>query len=130
MENPKTVVDAILNEGKTNETASGVKVYQMTIRRYAFLEKLDSPFLNPDVKFSVSTVIPSLYVATSDNDTLKRYSAYGTGDIERICQDAYDWADGISLDAIPDIINAVTNQLLEMNKVSPTQSEGSNSKKN
>lgn len=130
MENPKTVVDAILNEGKTNDISIDIKSYPMTIRRYAFLEKIDSPFLNPDVKFSVNTILPSLYVACSDNETLRKYSAYKQSDIDKLYNDAYEWSDNIQIDIIPQLITSVTDQLLEMNKVSPTQRESDPAKKN
>ena len=130
MENPKTVVDAILNEGKTNDISIDIKSYPMTIRRYAFLEKIDSPFLNPDVKFSVNTILPSLYVACSDNETLRKYAAYKQSDIDKLYNDAYEWSDNIQIDFIPQLITSVTDQLLEMNKVSPTQRESDPAKKN
>lgn len=129
-ENPKAVVDAIINEGKDNTISDELKIRPMTIRRYAFLEKLDSPFLNPDVKFSVSTILPSLYVACSDNETLRKYAAYKQSDIDKLYNDAYEWSDNIQIDIIPQLITSVTDQLLEMNKVSPTQRESDPAKKN
>ena len=129
MESPKSVVDAIINEGKDNTISDELKIHPMTIRRYAFLEKLNSPFLNPDVKFSVNSILPSLYVAASDNATLKKYTTYKQSDMEMLINDAYDWSDSLDLSKIPVIIDQITNQLLEMNKVSPT-CDGSQSKKN
>ena len=96
-ENPKAVVDAIINEGKTSTISGGLKVHQMTIRRYAFLEKLNSPFLNPDVKFTVNSILPSLYVMVCENDVLKKYSAYNDSDMNKLINDAYDWSDTADL---------------------------------
>lgn len=45
MANPKLVVDALIDSGE--KAADKTSVQQMTIRRYAWLEKLDSPFLDP-----------------------------------------------------------------------------------
>ena len=45
--NPKIVVDAIIDQN--GQEVNTVKIYPVTIRRYAFLEKLNSPFINPEV---------------------------------------------------------------------------------
>lgn len=128
-ENPKAVVDAIINEGKPSTISGELKVHQMTIRRYAFLEKLNSPFLNPDVKFTVNSILPSLYVMVCENDVLKKYSTYNDSNMNKLIDDAYDWSDTADLSQIPMLIDRITSELLEMNKVSPT-SDGSQSKKN
>ena len=128
-ENPKAVVDAIINEGKPSTISGGLQVHPVTIRRYAFLEKLNSPFLNPDVKFTVNSILPSLYVMTSENDVLKKYSTYNDSNMNKLIDDAYDWSDTADLSQIPMLIDRITSELLEMNKVSPT-GDGSQSKKN
>ena len=109
MESPKAVVDAIINEGKDNTISGELKIHQLTIRRYAFLEKLNSPFLNPDVKFTVNSVLPSLYVMVCENDVLKKYSAYNDSDMNKLINDAYDWSDTADLSNIPVLIENITN---------------------
>ena len=76
--NPKIVVDAILDsDGKE---VNNIKIYPMTIRRYAWFEKLNSPFINSEVKFDVNGVIPSVYVMCKSKDELKKYNS---NDIEK-----------------------------------------------
>ena len=98
----------------------------MTIRRYAWFEKLNSPFINPEVKFDVNGVIPSVYVMCKTKEELKRYNST---DVETLISDAFDWAEDLSLDDIPDMIASVTKQMQELNKASPDSTEDNGKKK-
>lgn len=60
MAEPKIVVDAVLSEGLAQEQQ--VKLYPVTIRRYALLEKLKSPFIFADTEFNVNNVVPTAFV--------------------------------------------------------------------
>ena len=122
--NPKIVVDAILDSN--GKEVKNIKIYTMTIRRYAWFEKLNSPFINPDVKFDVGGVIPSVYVMCKTKDELKKYNS---NDVEKIISDAFDWAEDLSLDDIPDMIASVTKQMQELNKASPDATEDNSKKK-
>ena len=53
MDNPQIVLQQIVGNGES-DVGNGenvVHVYPLTIARYAFLELLDSPFINPDNRF-------------------------------------------------------------------------------
>lgn len=115
MKNPKIVTDNII-DSDGSKTANGISIYPMTIRRYAWFEKLNSPFINADVKFDVSNIIPSVYVMCLMKEDLKKY---GSNDVEKIKQDAFDWSEDLSLNDIPDMITAVTKTITELNKASP-----------
>lgn len=122
--NPKIVVNAILDsDGKE---INDIKIYPVTIRRYAFLEKLNSPFINPDVKFDVNSIIPSVYVMTLTKDELKKYNS---NDIEKLISDSFDWSDSLNMDDIPKMITAVTKQMQEINHASPDATDNNSKKK-
>lgn len=59
--NPVQAVDAIL---ESDFEADGLTVYSLTLGRYALLELLGSPFIDPGKKFTLAEVIPSAYVMT------------------------------------------------------------------
>ena len=122
--NPKIVVDAIIDQN--GQEVNRVKIYPVTIRRYAFLEKLNSPFINPEVKFTVNTIIPSVYVMTRTKDELKKYAS---NDIEKLVSDSFDWSDSLDMDDVPQMIKAVTKQFTEINKASPDSTDTENNSK-
>jgi hypothetical protein len=123
--NPKIVVDSILNSNG-EDINSEIKVYPMTIRRYALFEKLNSPFINSDVKFDVSNIIPSVYVMCSTKEKLKEYSS---NDIEKLISDAFDWSEDLSMNDIPKMITSVTKQMEELNRASPDATDNNSKKK-
>ena len=123
--NPQIVIDSIIDQN--GQELNTVKIYPVTIRRYAFLEKLNSPFINPEVQFTVNTIIPSVYVMTRTKDELKKYAS---NDIDKLISDSFDWSDSLSMDDVPSMIKAVTKQFTEINKASPDSTEtNDNSKK-
>ena len=122
--NPTTVVNSILDSDGTQ--VKHIKIYPMTIRRYAWFEKLNSPFINPEVKFDVNGVIPSVYVMCKTKEELKKYNSTDT---EKIISDAFDWAEELTLSDIPDMIAYVTKQMQELNKASPDSTEDNSKKK-
>ena len=116
--NPTLVVNSILDSNGTD--VKHIKIYPITIRRYAWFEKLNSPFINPEVKFDVNGVIPSVYVMCKTKEELKKYNST---DVEKLIQDAFDCAEDLSLDDIPDMISYVTKQMQDLNKASPDATE-------
>ena len=122
--NPKIVVDAIIDQN--GQEVNTVKIYPVTIRRYAFLEKLNSPFINPEVQFTVNTIIPSVFVMTRTKDELKKYNST---DVEKLISDSFDWSDSLDMSDVPDMIKAVTKQFTEINKASPDSTEDNSKKK-
>ena len=122
--NPQIVVNSILDSDGTE--VKHIKIYPMTIRRYAWFEKLNSPFINPEIKFDVNGIIPSVYVMCKTKDELKKYNST---DVEKLISDAFDWAEELSLSDIPDMISYVTKQMQELNKASPDSTEDNGKKK-
>ena len=115
---PKIVVENVIDSNGTKTDTNKIDIYPVTITRYAFLEMIDSPFLNPEVKFGISTVIPTAYVFCSTPDTLRKYTSK---DIDKLISDAYAWADEkLTLDDTPELIKNITDQMMKLNKASPS----------
>lgn len=126
--NPKLVVDTIMESSEEKQQEGQVKIFPMTIRRYAILEKLDSPFIDPNVDFQINTIIPTAYVMCTSKDKLREYKS---NDIEKLIQDSYDWSEDLEVNDIPDMVKAITKQLNDMNKASPDQApQKTDTKKN
>jgi hypothetical protein len=123
--NPKIVIDAII-DSESSKITKDINVYPVTIRRYAFLEKLNSPFINSEVKFDVNGIIPSVYVMTLTKDELKKYNS---NDIEKLISDSFDWSDSLNMDDVPKMITAVTRQFTEINRASPDATDNNSKKK-
>lgn len=112
--NPDIVIDAIID---APSKFGDVTIGDVTILKYAYLEKLKSPFVNPETSFSVENIIPSVYVLAVEKSVLKQYGA----DLERLKLDALDWADdNLKLDDVPDIIKCVVSKFTTVNKAAPT----------
>lgn len=95
-----------------------VRLHPLTISRYAWLERLDSPFLAKGSEFKVGTVVPTLWAMAADKEELR---AAGRKDIEQVKEDALEWADDkIGVDQLPAVIEAVGKALLETSKAAPS----------
>lgn len=115
---PKIVIENVIDSNGTKTDTNKIDIYPVTITRYAFLEMLDSPFLNPEVKFGISTVIPTAYVFCSTSEILRKYTSK---DIDKLISDAYAWADEkLTLDDTPELIKHITDQMMKLNKASPS----------
>lgn len=120
-QNPDIVIDAITN---TDKTYNGITINTPTIRRYAYLEKLKSPFVFSDVGFELENVIPSVYVLAATKDELKVLSGKSVGEIKDI---AMDWADdNLDMKTLPDIIKDVVAVFTKINESAP---QGTSEKK-
>lgn len=120
-QNPDIVIDAITN---TDKTYSGITINTPTIRRYAYLEKLKSPFVFGDVGFELENVIPSIYVLAATKDELKVLSGKSVDEIKDI---AMDWADdNLDMKTLPDIIKDVVEVFTKINESAP---QGTSEKK-
>lgn len=125
MSEPKIVVDAVLSEGLPQEQQ--VKLYPVTIRRYALLEKLKSPFIFADTEFNVNNVVPTAFVMSRTPDELKQYC---TKPSEDVVQAAFDWAESLDIDDLPKMLSALSDQFLALNKAAPDKTTGQDLKKN
>lgn len=61
--NPQVVLDAIID---APGCIGDVTINDVTILRYAYLEKLHSPFIDTTQEFNVENIIPSVYVLAID----------------------------------------------------------------
>ena len=113
-QNPDVVIDAITN---TDKTYNGITINTPTIRRYAYLEKLKSPFVFGDIGFELENVIPSIYVLAATKDELKVLSGKSVDEIKDI---AMDWADdNLDMKTLPDIIKDVVEVFTKINESAP-----------
>ena len=113
-QNPDVVIDAITN---TDKTYNGITINTPTIRRYAYLEKLKSPFVFGDIGFELENVIPSIYVLAATKDELKVLSGKSVDEIKDI---AMDWADdNLDMKTLPDIIKDVVAVFTKINESAP-----------
>ena len=87
MTNPKTAVDSILDSEKT---INGTTVYPMTLARYALLELVESPFVTPNVKFTINNLVPSFFVCCSPIDKLK---GINSKNLDKLNDRALEWAE-------------------------------------
>lgn len=87
-ENPKSAIDAILEDDK--ELKSGLRIFPITLGRYALLELVKSPLIDRETKFSTITLIPTFYIMTREVSELK---GYNSRNIEQLESDAMEWAE-------------------------------------
>ena len=87
MTNPRTAVDTILDSEKT---INGTTVYPMTLARYALLELIESPFVTPNVKFTISNLVPSFFVCCAPIERLK---GINSKNIDKLNDRALEWAE-------------------------------------
>lgn len=67
-----------------------MELHPLTVSRYAWLEKLDSPFLTKGSEFKVSTVVPTIWALAASKEELK---AAASEDIAALKERALEWAD-------------------------------------
>ena len=112
--NPEVVIDAITNDVKEYNQ---IKIHSPTIRHYAFLEKIKSPFIFSDSKFDLENTIPSIYILTLDRDGLKKLSGKS---VDEISDYSFDWADdNIVMTDIPKIIEDTVKIFTSINDSAP-----------
>lgn len=121
---PKIVIESVLDNNGT-KTEKNINIYPVTITRYAFLEMLDSPFLNPEVPFGISTVTPTAFIFCSTAEDLRKYTSK---DIDKLIADSYKWADdNLDLESYPELIKNITDQMMKLNKAAPSSSDSMSS---
>ena len=122
MTNPRTAVDAILDSEKT---INGTTVYPMTLARYALLELVESPFVTPNVKFSISNLVPSFFICCSPIDQLK---GINSKNIDQLNDRALEWAETLPQTAIDKLIPEIMMSLGLINKIAPNSGEDQSKK--
>lgn len=103
--NPKMVIEAVIEAPKK---FGNVELGSITILKYAYLEKIHSPFIDSKQEFSVDNIIPSVFVLASNKSALRKYG----NDIDALKFDALEWADeNLKLDDVPEIIKEIVSKL-------------------
>ena len=114
MTNPKTAIDTILNT--ETEICEDIKVFPVTLARYALLELVESPFVTPDTKFNISNLVPSFYIMCVPIEMLK---GINSKNLDKLNEQALAWAETLPSKAIDKLIPAIMEELGLIKKVSP-----------
>lgn len=121
MNDPKAAINSILDDETTiNQTT----VYPITLARYALLELVDSPFISSGKDMSISNILPSLYIMTHKSE-LKGITSRN---IDKLYENATEWADDMGIDEIPEIIKEVIEKVNELMKTAPTSGQDDDDK--
>ena len=72
MENPKIAIEAIVDGEK--KIGDDLKVYPISIGRYALLELVESPFVAKDKDFTLYNLVPTFYIMCNPKENLKGYT--------------------------------------------------------
>ena len=121
MNDPKAAINSILDDETTiNQTT----VYPITLARYALLELVDSPFISSGKDMSISNILPSLYIMTHKSE-LKGITSRN---IDKLYENATEWADDMGIDEIPEIIQEVIEKVNELMKTAPTSGQDDDDK--
>ena len=122
MTNPRTAVDTILDSEKT---INGTTVYPMTLARYALLELVESPFVTPNVKFTINNLVPSFFICCSPIDKLK---GINSKNLDKLNDRALEWAETLPQSAIDELIPAIMESLGLINKLTPQNGDDQSKK--
>ena len=122
MTNPKTAVDSILD---SENKIDGITIYPMTLARYALLELVESPFVTPNVKFSINNLVPSFFICCSPIDQLK---GINSKNLDELNARALEWAETLPQTAIDKLIPAIMESLGLIKKLTPQNGEDQSKK--
>lgn len=114
MNSPKSAINAILDD---ETTTNSIKVYPITLARYALLELVESPFITSSQEMSISKMLPSLYIMTHDKSELKGITSRN---IDTLYGQSTEWGDEIGMDVVPSIVRQVIDKIQDLMKVTPT----------
>lgn len=113
MTNPQIAIDSIL---ETEQTIAGVDIKPITAARYALLELVDSPFVNPEKTFTISNLIPSLYICSAD---IKNLKGFNSKNIDKLDEAALEWSETIDLDKVGPAVEILLQKFNDLFKIAP-----------
>lgn len=115
MDNPRAALDALL---ESTVEAGALKVFPLTVARYALLELIESPLVVLKGEgLNVLDVIPSIYIMCSEARTLAKYSSKT---LDKLKEDAFEWAeDNVTAGSVPLVINMLAQKLLDLKRIAP-----------
>lgn len=112
--NPNIVLDTVIDAPKK---VGDIEIGDITILKYSYLEKLNSPFISSSEEFTVTNIIPTVFVLSKDKKELRKYG----NDIESLKLDALDWADEcLKVEDVPALISIIVDKFTQMNKAAPS----------
>lgn len=123
MTDPKSAIDAVL-QGETE--ISGIKIYPITLARYALLELVKSPLVTPGVDFTSLSMIPTIFIMSQDRKYLLKYNSRN---IEELEAEAMNFAEDIDIFSMNKIVEELQNAMAITLKVAPQIPEDANVKK-
>lgn len=122
-DNPKAALDSVLEAEKE---AGGLKIWPLTLGRYALLELVESPFVCKDAKFSTYKLIPTFYVMTRSPAELKGYTS---GNVDSLVEKAFEWAETEDIKDSAAIVDELLRKFELVGKVRPEAAEDPSKKK-
>ena len=119
---PKIIIESVIDNNGTSEIEDrNIHIFPLTITRYAILELIDSPFINPEIPFGISTVAPTAYVFVTSSEKLRKYN---TKNIDKLTEDALEWCDkNLTLEDFPTLIKNITDQFQNLSKAAPSSGD-------
>ena len=123
MTDPIKALDAALSPAKDVED---IKVYPITLARYALLELVKSPFVTASKDFTTIAMIPTIYVCCADTAKLRKYNS---SNIDELNQDAIAFADNIDPKKLGTLIKELDSRVRQLLDVAPQIPEDGNVKK-
>lgn len=123
MTDPIKAIDAALSPAKDVED---IKVYPITLARYALLELVKSPFVTASKDFTTIAMIPTIYVCCADTAQLRKYNS---SNIDELKQDAIAFADNIDPKKLGTLIKELDSRIRQLLDVAPQIPEDGNVKK-
>ena len=118
MENPKIAIEAIVDGEK--RIGDDLKVYPISIGRYALLELVESPFVAKDKDFTLYNLVPTFYIMCNPKENLKGYTRKN---IETLVEKSLEWAEDFDTSIVSKLIDNVAESLGLLKKVQPQASE-------
>ena len=112
MTNPKTAIDTILNT--ETEICEDIKVFPVTLARYALLELIESPFVTPGKKFKINNLVPSFFICCAKSEDLK---GINSKNLDVLNQRALEWAETLPNTVIDKLIPEIMEALGLIKKV-------------
>ena len=123
MTDPIKAIDAALSPAKDVED---IKVYPITLARYALLELVKSPFVTASKDFTTIAMIPTIYVCCADTAQLRKYNS---SNIDELKQDAIAFADNIDPKKLVSLVKELDSRVRQLLDVAPQIPEDGNVKK-
>lgn len=118
MENPKIAIEAIVDGEK--RIGDDLKVYPISIGRYALLELVESPFVAKDKDFTLYNLVPTFYIMCNPKENLKGYTRKN---IESLVEKSLEWAEDFDTSIVSKLIDDVAESLGLLKKVQPQAPE-------